>query len=61
MGRKLSIMESSKKIPIKIIKYEDLLNYTYVIFTEILEFINKITNNSDKLDKEKLKNLVNFF
>ena len=44
-----------KKIPIKIIKYEDLLNYTYVVFTEVLKFINKITNNSNRLDKEKIK------
>ena len=35
-------MECSKKIPIKLIKYEDLLNYTYVVFTEVLKFINKV-------------------
>ena len=44
-----------KKIPIKIIKYEDLLNYTYVVFTDIIKFIYKITNNSQQLDKEKIK------
>ncbi len=44
-----------KKIPIKIIKYEDLLNYTYVIFTDIIKFIYKITNNNQRLDKEKIK------
>ncbi len=44
-----------KKIPIKIIKYEDLLNYTYVVFKDILKFINRITNNNQRLDKEKIK------
>ena len=44
-----------KKIPIKIIKYEDLLNYTYVVFTDIIKFIYKTTNNSKRLDKEKIK------
>ncbi len=44
-----------KKIPIKIIKYEDLLNYTYVVFADIIKFIYKTTNNSQRLDKEKIK------
>ena len=44
-----------KKIPIKIIKYEDLLNYTYVVFADIIKFIYKTTNNSARLDKEKIK------
>ena len=47
-----------KKIPIKLIKYEDLLNKTYVIFLEIIKFINKITNNSEKIDKFKLKKVL---
>ena len=49
------IPESPKKIPIKIIKYEDLLNYTYVVFTDIIKFIYEITNNKQRLDKEKIK------
>ena len=48
-----------KKIPIKIIKYEDLLKETYVVFKEVIEFINMTTNNKQKLDKDKLKNSVN--
>ena len=44
-----------KKVPIKIIKYEDLLNYTYVTFSDVLQFINKITNNTKSLDKDKIK------
>ena len=43
------------KIPIKIIKYEDLMNYTYVVFTDIIKFIYKITNSKERLDKEKIK------
>ena len=44
-----------KKIPIKIIKYEDLLNYTYIIFTDVIKFIYEITNNKQRVDKEKIK------
>ena len=47
-----------KKIPIKFIKYEDLLDKTYIVFLEIIEFINKITNNSKKIDKVKLKKVL---
>ena len=47
------------KIPIKFIKYEDFFYKTYLIFTEIIEFIYKITNNPAKVDKIKLKNALN--
>ena len=48
-----------KKIPIKVIKYEDLLTKTYVVFKDVVEFINKTTNNPEKINKNKLKNSVN--
>tara|TARA_B100001057_G_C22754060_1_gene912942 strand:+ start:129 stop:983 length:855 start_codon:yes stop_codon:yes gene_type:complete len=48
-----------KSIPIKFIKYEDLSDKTYLIFIEIIEFINKITNNPVKIDKIKIKNALN--
>ena len=44
-----------KKIPIKIIKYEDLLNSTYATFSDVLRFIYKITRNKKSLNKEKIK------
>ena len=44
-----------KKVPMKFIKYEDLLNETYTVFFEVIKFINKITNNLQKIDKVKLK------
>ncbi len=50
---------AQKKIPVKIVKYEDLLNQTFYIFKDIVDFINKTTNNSEKIDKNKLKNSVN--
>ena len=55
----LKSWKSQKKIPIKIIKYEDLLNQTYVVFKEVVKFINETTNNKQKIDKDKLKNAVN--
>ena len=48
-----------KKIPIKIIKYEDLLSKTFSVFREVVEFINDTTKNNQKINKEKLKNSVN--
>jgi hypothetical protein len=48
-----------KKIPIKIIKYEDLLKETFVVFKDIVEFINKTLNIKEKINKDKLKNTVN--
>ena len=44
-----------KKVPIKIIRYEDLLNSTYAVFLDIIKFINKNTNSNKSLDKEKIK------
>ena len=49
---------SQKKIPIKIVKYEDLLYETYAVFKEVIEFINKTSKNKQTINKEKLKNAV---
>ena len=48
-----------KKIPIKIIKYEDLLKETFFVFKDIVEFINKTLNIKEKINNDKLKNSVN--
>ena len=48
-----------KKIPLKIIKYEDLLSKTYSVFKEVIQFINRITEKENKIDKAKIKNAVN--
>tara|TARA_Y100000389_G_scaffold193889_1_gene223200 strand:+ start:876 stop:1727 length:852 start_codon:yes stop_codon:yes gene_type:complete len=50
--------KAQKKIPIKIIKYEDLLNETYSVINDIIGFINKTTNSKDKINKNKIKNAV---
>tara|TARA_B100000767_G_scaffold98397_1_gene94373 strand:+ start:1 stop:855 length:855 start_codon:yes stop_codon:yes gene_type:complete len=47
------------KIPIKIIKYEDLLKETFVVFKDIVEFINKTLNIKEKINIDKLRNSVN--
>ena len=51
--------QSQKKIPIKFIKYEDFLDKTYLISLEIVKFIYKISKNTEKVDKIKLKNALN--
>jgi len=48
-----------KKIPVKIIKYEDLLKETFVVFKDIVEFVNKTLNIKEKINIDKLKNSVN--
>ena len=48
-----------KKIPLKLVKYEDLLNETYTVFMDILKFVNKITNNAEKINKIKVKTALN--
>ena len=48
-----------KKIPIKIIKYEELLGETFTVFKDVIEFINKTSGNNEKINKDKLKNAVN--
>jgi len=48
-----------KKIPVKVIKYEDLLKETFVVFKDVVEFINRILNIKEKIDMNKLKNSVN--
>jgi len=47
-----------KKLPIKFIKYEDLQNETYYVFKEVIKFINKITNNKEKVNINKIKNVL---
>ena len=48
-----------KDLPIKIVRYEDLLLRTYEVTKDIIKFINLTTNQKDKVDANKLKNSVN--
>ena len=48
-----------KEIPIKFIKYENLLRETYTTSLDIIEFINEILKNKQSVDKKKLENVVN--
>ena len=48
-----------KEIPIKFIKYENLLNETFTTALGVVEFINKILKNKKSVDKKKLENVVN--
>ena len=48
-----------KKVPTKFIRYEDLSEKTFSLFKEIIQFINKITNNNEKIDLSKLKKALN--
>ena len=48
-----------KKIPIKLIKYEELLSQTYFVFLEIIEFINISFGQKEKINKDKIKKILN--
>ena len=52
-------LKLQKKIPVKIIKYEDLLDQTFTVFKEVIEFINLSINSSEPINKQKIKNAVN--
>ena len=51
--------KNNNLLPIKFLKYEDLLSETFFVFREIIEFINKLTNNKSGFSREKAKNSVN--
>ena len=48
-----------KDIPVKIVRYEDLLEKTFSVTKEIIKFINQITKIDKKIDVKKLRNCVN--
>ena len=50
--------KNNKLIPVKFLRYEDLLNETFFVFREIIEFIDKLTNNKNGFSREKAKNAV---
>ena len=50
--------KNNKLIPVKFLRYEDLLKETFFVFKEIIEFINKLTNNKRGFSREKAKNAV---
>ena len=50
--------KSQKRIPVKIIRYEDLSNQTYVVLNDVITFINKVTGVKEKILKNKVKNAV---
>ena len=47
-----------KKVPTKFIRYEDLSERTFFLLKEIIQFINKVTNNNEKIDLSKLKKAI---
>jgi len=50
--------KNNNLIPVKFLKYEDLLKETFFVFKEIVDFIDKISNNKKGFSREKAKNAV---
>ena len=48
-----------KEVPLKFVKYENLLKDTYSTSFEIIEFANNILKKEIKVDKKKLENAIN--
>tara|TARA_B100001540_G_scaffold287198_1_gene281528 strand:+ start:2087 stop:2935 length:849 start_codon:yes stop_codon:yes gene_type:complete len=48
-----------RDVPVKIVRYEDLLEKTYEVTKDIIGFINKTSKTQVKIDIKKLKNSVN--
>ena len=51
--------KNQKIFPVKIIKYENLLDKTYAVFEDLIKFINNVTNNNQSINKKRLKNSIN--
>ncbi len=51
--------KNQNEFPIKVIRYEDLLNKTYYIVEDLICFINNVLKIDKKIDKKKLKNSIN--
>ena len=49
--------KNNKLIPIKFIRYEDLVKETFFVFKEVVEFVDKLINNKKVLIKKKPKML----
>ena len=50
--------KNQNKIPVKIIRYEDLLDQTYSVFNDIISFINQTIKSKENNNKSKIKNAV---
>ena len=50
--------KENKIIPVKFVKYEDLVKQTYYVFKDILNFISNLTNNQNRFNKQKAQNSV---
>ena len=48
----------NKDFPIKLIKYEDLINQTFYIVKDLINFINKTCNLDHNFDKSKAQNAI---
>ena len=51
--------KSQKEFPLLVVRYEDLLDKTYAVFTDVIKFINEITKNGQSINKSKIKNSIN--
>ena len=50
--------KNNRLIPIKFLRYEDLLKETFFVFKEVVEFIDMLINNKSGFNREKAKNAV---
>ena len=48
----------NKRFPVLVIKYEDLMDQTFVTFKKVIDFINNITQNKVSFNKERAKNSI---
>ena len=48
----------NKNFPVFLVKYEDLINETFLVFKNVIQFINKLTKNDIKFNKDKAINAI---
>jgi len=50
--------KDQNKIPVKIIRYEDLLKETFLVFKDIIKFINITINSKETINIDRIKKSV---
>ena len=48
----------NKFFPNKFIKYENLMSETFFVFKDLINFIDKVSNNKDEFNKQKAQNAI---
>ena len=58
MGKNYKSWVNNKDFPIKMIRYEDLMNETFFVIKDLIDFINKTCKTNQSFQKTKAQNAI---